>query len=525
MSEENSSIKQLFNSAYKFYQNGDLKEAKVLLKQNLESFPKHLPSIFLLGTLSAQNKKYQTAKKLLQQAIELKPDFVEGHNNLGNVFQELGDYQKATTCYQNAIKLNPKYAEAHYNLGKVYKELDKNQEAITCYQSAIKLDPNYTESHNNLGNAYKELNKYQEAISCYQTAIKLNPKYAEAHYNLGRPQGQFIKKYSLKFLAKILEGVLSIQKIYFVSPCFGEIVNRQIQLMKPGDICLLENVRFHEEEEKNGYNFSESLAKYFDIYINDAFSASHRNHASIVGITRYLPSIAGNSFIKEIKNLNNLLYKPTKPTTAIIGGSKVSTKLKLLNNLIEIFDTLIIGGAMANTFLLAKGFNMGKSLFEKDLIVDAQQILEKSINSKIDIILPVDLICSNSITDKANIQCVESRNLLPHQVALDIGDETVKLIKSSILKSKIILWNGPLGTFEHKPFDNGTNQVAEIIKTNAKKLNMITIAGGGDTVAAIKNAKAENFFTYISTAGGAFLEWLEGKESPGVKALKDNSFS
>lgn len=341
--------------------------------------------------------------------------------------------------------------------------------------------------------------------------------------HFGRPKGKFNKKYSLKFMTKILADILSVKQIDFVSSCYGEAVKRQKNIMQPGEVCLLENVRFHEKEEKNDTNFSESLAENFDVYVNDAFSASHRNHASIVGVTRYLPSLAGHSLIKEIENLDKLLSNTIKPKTVIIGGSKVATKLKLLNNLIEIFDTLIIGGAMANTFLLAQGFSMGKSIVEQHLVFDAKKILEKSSNFKRNVILPVDLVCSNNIEDMTNIQFIEVKDLFPNQMALDIGDKTIKFIKSFILESNMILWNGPLGAFENKPFDNGTNRVAEIIKKHAQKLNITTIAGGGDTITAIKKANAEKSFTYISTAGGAFLEWLEGEESPGVKALRDNS--
>ncbi len=355
-----------------------------------------------------------------------------------------------------------------------------------------------------------------------ELCLKKNKVFLLSHF--GRPKGQFSKKYSLKFLTKILEDVFSKEKIYFVSSCYGPAINRQMKLMQPGDICLLENVRFHKNEEINDSKFSQSLVKYFDVYINDAFSASHRNHASIVGVTRYIPSLVGNNFIKEIENLNKLLHKQVKPATAIIGGSKVSSKLSLLNNLIKIIDTLIIGGAMANTFLFAKGFNMGKSFLEKSLAEEAKQILEKSIDLNINVILPVDVLCSNNIRDRKNVNCVDVNKLPPNQVALDIGNKTIKIIESSILQSNIILWNGPLGAFEYKPFDSGTNQIAEIIKKNSNKLNMTTIAGGGDTIAAIKKIKAENFFTYISSAGGAFLEWLEGKESPGFKALKNNTF-
>ena len=343
--------------------------------------------------------------------------------------------------------------------------------------------------------------------------------------HFGRPKGKYNKRFSIKFLTKILANTLSVKKIYFSSFCYGEEINQQKKIMLPGDICLLENVRFNDGEEKNDFNFSESLAKHFDIYVNEAFSVSHRNHASIVGITRCLPSLAGNNFIKEIENLDKLLDSPVKLKTAIIGGSKVSTKLKLLNNLIKIFDTLIIGGAMANTFLLAQGFNIGKSLVETDLVNDAKQILNNSNYYKTKVILPVDLVVANSIEDKIDIKIVDVENFPPNQMAFDIGNQTIKLIKLSLLKSNIIFWNGPLGVFEHKPFDNGTNQVAKIIKDALQKLNITTIAGGGDTVAAINKTKAEKGFTYISTAGGAFLEWLEGKESPGLKALKNNKKS
>jgi len=353
--------------------------------------------------------------------------------------------------------------------------------------------------------------------------LKKNKIFLLTH--LGRPKGKIKKKYSVKFLKEVLAKILLVKKVFFVPSCYGELVRKQKMLMKPGDICLLENVRFYEEEENNDSNFSKCLAKDFDIYINDAFSSSHRNHSSIVGITKYIPSLAGNNFIKEVENLNMLLSKPSKPSTAIIGGSKISSKLKILNNLIIIFDTLIIGGAMANTFLFAKGFDVGKSIIEKDLVFDAEKIMKNSINLDTNIILPVDLVCSNNFNDINNIEVVSVKNISPNQMALDIGNKTIEIIKSSILKSKSILWNGPLGVFERKPFDNGTNKIAEIINSNARNFKITAIAGGGDTIAAIKKAKAEKSFTYISTAGGAFLEWLEGKESPGLKALKENILS
>ena len=296
--------------------------------------------------------------------------------------------------------------------------------------------------------------------------------------------------------------------------------------MHPGDICLMENVRFNEGEEQNNLDFAKDLAESFNVYVNDAFSASHRQHASIVGVTKFLPSLAGNSLLKEIENLDKILSNSiTKPATSIIGGSKVSTKLLLLNNLIEIFDNIVIGGAMANTFLLAQGYNVGKSIVEKNLVDEAINILEKSKNFNTNIILPVDFVCSNSIDDSINIKYVNLNKILPYQMAFDVGKNTIKLIKEVLLESNTILWNGPIGAYEYKPFDHATNAIMDIIKNDAKILNITTIAGGGDTLAAIKKAKAEDAFTYISTAGGAFLEWLEGKKSPGVKALKENNFS
>jgi len=351
---------------------------------------------------------------------------------------------------------------------------------------------------------------------------KKNKIFLISHFR--RPKGKFVKKYSIKFLRENLIKILSIDKIYFAASCNEDDINKQKKIMQPGEVCLLENIRFHEGEEKNDIKFSKSLAKNFDVYINDAFSASHRNHASIVGITNYLPSLAGFFLVDEIGKLNKLLNNPIKPATLIIGGSKVSTKLKLLNNLVKIFDTIIIGGAMANTFMLSQGINTGKSLVEEELITDAKNILNKSKNFNTKIILPVDVVCAQGLEDTTNIKNVGIKNILAHQMILDIGDNTIQLIKSAILQSKLILWNGPLGAFEHVPFNYGTNKIAEVVKTDVQKLNIITFAVGSDTIAAIKKTKAEKYFSYLSTAGGACLGWLEGKESPGIKALRRNNF-
>ena len=364
---------------------------------------------------------------------------------------------------------------------------------------------------------------YSIQSSINQLRLNNNKIFLLSHF--GRPNGKFNKKYSLRFLCEILANILQIKEIHFINSLVSTEIETKKNLMNGGDICLIENIRFYKEEEKNDLHFAKVIAKFFDVYVNDAFSVSHRKHVSVLGITNYLPSVAGNNLIKEIENLNKLLINPIKPKTAIIGGSKVSTKLPLLHNLIESFNTLIIGGAMANTFLLAQGHDVGKSLVEKYLINDAIDILNKSKKFKTKIILPIDLVCSNEINDSKNINIVDINNVESDQMVLDIGRNTIKLIEKFLQSSKIILWNGPLGAFEHKPFDEGTNKVLNIIKNITSSYNIETIAGGGDTIAAIKKLNAEKNFTYISTGGGAFLEWLEGKESPGVKALRSNKLS
>ena len=292
--------------------------------------------------------------------------------------------------------------------------------------------------------------------------------------------------------------------------------------MNPGDVCLFENVRFYPQEEKNDLKFCKNLCKNFDLFVNDAFSASHRKHASIVGIPKYLPSFPGEGLKNEINKINFFIKNPKKPNIAIIGGSKISTKINLLNNLVKSFDTIVIGGAMANTFLSAQGVNVGKSLCEKKLLKNAIDIIEISKKYNCQIILPVDVVCADSLTDDKNIRKCEVNNIDSNQMILDLGLETTKVISKFILKSKMILWNGPLGAFEYKPFEKSSVDVANIIKKNSKLLNILTLAGGGDTISAIKLAKAQSGFSYISNAGGAFLEWLEGNKSPGIIALEDN---
>jgi len=341
--------------------------------------------------------------------------------------------------------------------------------------------------------------------------------------HFGRPNGQYNTKYSLEFICSTLIEELGIKKIHFINKFDNNEIKSIINKMDFGDVCLFENIRFHPGEEKNDLAFIKELSINFEIYINNAFSASHREHASIVGITQYLPSLAGDSLLEEIKNINLFINNPKKPNVAIIGGSKISTKINLLHNLIKFFDTIVIGGAMANTFLYANEINIGLSLVEKDLAKIAKLILEKAKNYNCKIILPIDVVCSNSMNDKSNIRHCDVQNILSDQMALDLGNKTIQLITQSILRTKMILWNGPLGAFEYKPFEFATIEIANVIKNRAKILNIITLVAGGDTISAIKMAKAEKSFSYISTAGGALLEWLEGKESPGFRALIENT--
>ncbi len=348
-----------------------------------------------------------------------------------------------------------------------------------------------------------------------------NKIFIIAHF--GRPKGEVLEKYSLKFILTSLKEVLGIDKIHFLENLQKYNINKTINYMNYGEVCLIENIRFHKGEEKIDLNFAKNISSLFDVYVNDAFSASHRNHASITGFAKYIPAVAGNHLIQEIKKIDSFLENAKKPNMAIVGGSKVSTKIKLLNNLIKQFNCIVIGGAMANTFLLSNNINIGKSLVEKDLVNEAKNIQKKAKKFNCKLILPTDVICGKSLNDKKPFEC-NINEIESHFMILDLGKTTTQIINQEIINSKIVLWNGPVGAFEYKPYDKATNAIAKNIKENAKKLNIDILAGGGDTVSAIKNANAEDGFNYISNAGGAFLEWLEGNQSPGVIAIKENNF-
>ncbi len=336
--------------------------------------------------------------------------------------------------------------------------------------------------------------------------------------HFGRPEGEQNPEMSLAFLAPILEKSWEAP-VKFSPTCIGELAQDIANNTKNGEIVLMENLRFHKGEKSNDPDFAKELASLGDIYVNDAFSASHRAHASTTGIASYLPNAAGLLMEEELNALNKALETPEKPVLAVTGGSKISTKLGVLENLIEKVDYLVLGGGMANTFLYAKGVDMGKSLCEKDMINTAQEIMDKADKIGCEIILPIDLITVKELKENAPNKCVNAKDIPEDEMAIDIGKETIEYISEKIKLSKTIVWNGPMGVFEIKPFDNGTNKIAEIVAQQTKDGKIISIAGGGDTVAALDNAGVTQDFTYISTAGGAFLEWLEGKELPGIAAL------
>jgi len=293
--------------------------------------------------------------------------------------------------------------------------------------------------------------------------------------------------------------------------------------LQNGEVLILENLRFHAEEETNDKNFSKELAALADYYVNDAFSCSHRAHASITGVAEILPSFAGLQLETEIDSLTKALFSPERPLGAIVGGSKISSKIDLLYSLTEKADYIFIGGGMANTFLYAKGFNVGTSLCEKDLKKKALEILKHAEEKGSKIILPVDAAVADSLGQGKNSEILNIEKIPSGKMILDIGTQTVVQWNEIISKCRTIIWNGPVGAFEHPPFDNGSVALARSVAYFTSNNNLNSVAGGGDTVALLVASGLRDSFSYISTAGGAFLEWLEGKNLPGIQALIDSA--
>ena len=336
-----------------------------------------------------------------------------------------------------------------------------------------------------------------------------------SHY--GRPKG-VTPEFSLEFLLPALEQSWE-RTVKFAHDSIGEDAQAERNNLNPGEILLLENIRFYPEEEKNDPAFARDLAKLADIYVNDAFSAAHRAHASTEGVAQYLPTYAGFLMEEELSALNKALGKPEKPLAAIVGGSKISTKLDLLNNLVTKADYLILGGGMATTFAYALGAEVGKSLCEQDMKDQALAIIEKAKANKCEIVLPIDRIAVKEFGKDAPFEVVNSNAIPADMEGVDIGPDAVKTAGEKLAKCKTVIWNGPMGVFEVKPFDNGTNGIAQIVADLTQQGKIVSVAGGGDTVSALENAGVADKMTYVSSAGGAFLEWMEGKTLPGVAAL------
>jgi len=339
-----------------------------------------------------------------------------------------------------------------------------------------------------------------------------------AHF--GRPKGVVVPEMSLSQVLPALQAALPGVKVTFASDCIGGPAKEAIAAMRPGEVVLLENTRFHAGEEKNDPMLAASMAALGDVYVNDAFSAAHRAHASTEGIAQLLPSCAGRLMQAELSALESALATPVRPVVAVVGGAKVSTKLDLLGNLVTKVNHLIIGGGMANTFLVAQGIEVGKSLAERDMAETALAILAKADKSGCTIHLPIDIVVAREFKAGAASEVLPAGECPDDAMILDAGPQTVAHIASVFADAHTLIWNGPLGAFEITPFDAATNAAAQQAAALTEAGTLVSVAGGGDTVAALNKAGVAEKFTYISSAGGAFLEWMEGRDLPGVAALK-----
>jgi phosphoglycerate kinase len=338
-----------------------------------------------------------------------------------------------------------------------------------------------------------------------------------AHF--GRPKGGPDEANSLRQVAAAVEQIVK-RPVAFATDSIGKTAADAIAKMKSGDVLLLENTRFYKGEEKNDPAHVEELAKLGDLYVNDAFSAAHRAHASTEGVARRIPAYCGRAMQKEIEALELALHDPERPVASIVGGAKVSTKLDLLGNLVNKVDILIIGGGMANTFLFAEGKHVGKSLCEKDLADTARSIMAAAEKAKCRILLPVDATVAKELKAHASAHVVDVDHVSEDEMILDVGPKSVAGVDETLSRVKTLVWNGPFGAFETPPFDAATMAIAKTVASLTKDGRLKSVAGGGDTVAALNEAKVADDFTYISAAGGAFLEWMEGKVLPGVEALR-----
>ena len=338
-----------------------------------------------------------------------------------------------------------------------------------------------------------------------------------AHF--GRPKGQRVAEMSLKVVVDALAEA-SKRTVHFAEDCIGAPASDAVAALKDGEILLLENTRYHAGDEKNDADFAKALAANGDVFVNDAFSAAHRAHASTVGIAEFLPAVAGLGMAAELTALDKALSSPERPVVAVVGGAKVSTKLDLIGNLLEKVDAVVIGGGMANTFLAAQGHPVGKSLCEHDMLDTAREIMEGAKAASCDLILPTDVVVAEGFAANSPNKIVAASACPDDMMILDAGPESVAAIVERFKASKTLVWNGPLGAFEIEPFDVATNAAAKAAAELTTSGALLSVAGGGDTVAALNASGSGEKFSYVSTAGGAFLEWLEGKTLPGVAVLE-----
>jgi len=336
--------------------------------------------------------------------------------------------------------------------------------------------------------------------------------------HLGRPKGKIVDSMRLTPAAKRLSELIG-KEVKMAPDCIGPEVEKMVSQLKPGDILMLDNLRFHPEEEKNDPEFSRKLASFGEVYVNDAFGSAHRAHASTVGVTEYFKGKCAAGFLieKELKYLGDALTNPKRPFVAILGGAKVSSKIGVIENLFNKVDRLLIGGGMTFTFYKAQGFEVGKSLLEEETIEDAKKILQMAKEKKVDFVLPIDCVVATEIKEDAETKVVDVKSIPSNMMGVDIGPKTLELFSSKLKDAKTIVWNGPVGVFEIDKFAKGTNTIANLLA----KLDAITIIGGGDSASAINKAGVADKMTHISTGGGASLEFLEGIELPGIKALTD----
>ena len=337
--------------------------------------------------------------------------------------------------------------------------------------------------------------------------------------HFGRPKGERAPEMTLAPVAAKMQSLMMSTTVRFADDCIGEVAEKAVGEMANGDVLLLENLRYHEGEEKNAPGFAMTLAKLGDIYVNDAFSCAHRAHASTAAITDLMPSYAGASLMLEVNALRSALDNPARPVAAVVGGAKVSTKIPVLTSMVTKVDKLIIGGGMANTFLHAQGINVGKSLCEPDFASTVGEILSAAAESGCKILLPTDALVGSEFKAGAVMGTFDVANVPESGMILDVGPASLAKLNEEISECRTLLWNGPLGAFEIEPFGTGTFGLAQRAAELTTAGQLATIAGGGDTVAALNDANVSDQFTYISTAGGAFLEWLEGRQLPGIVAL------